>query len=129
MDGVLGLVALVGAKFFAYGFYLRLLSKRWAVARNPWLWSLARLALGVVVGMGIYALMAGDGEGNALLSGYVLMLGAGRVLAWSTILVLAFGGRAPASAIALATVIGVLLSYAVEIPILLGLFRIMGGIC
>jgi hypothetical protein len=66
---------------------------------------------------------------ESMLATYFVVLAAGRILAWWLILVVGyFGSEARPSGIALALVPAVVLSYVVEIPILIGLIGAI-GIC
>jgi hypothetical protein len=124
---VLGIVALLSAKFFAYAWFFRRLAARWQVQRNPWGLALARMALGAAIAAAIWAVFPGDRAG--FLSTYFAAIGAGRVLAWGAVIAFAFGRNAKAPALAGAIALGVALSYAVEIPVALGLVSALGGIC
>ena len=127
MAAILGIVVLLAAKFLAYDWYLRRLGARWNVARHSRGWAVARIALGAAMAAAIWAVAPGDRAG--FLSSYFLAIGAGRAVAWAAILAFAFGRNAGVPALAGATALGVALSYAVEIPILLGVVSAVGGIC
>jgi hypothetical protein len=130
MDGfevVAGIGLLLAVKFFAYAWYLRLLDRRWNASRNAWTLSALRIALGAALAALALAAFPGGGR-DTFLGTYFFALGAGRVLAWGGILGFAFRRHASPGAIALAVVPAVILSYAVEIPILVGLIDAI-GIC
>jgi hypothetical protein len=122
----IGIAVLLAAKFLAYAWYLRLLGRRWNVSRNPWLLAFARMLLGAGLAAIVWNFLPSGRD--TFLGTYFFALAGGRVLAWGLILGFAFGNRARPMAIALALVPAVVLSYLVEIPILLGLVSAV-GIC
>jgi hypothetical protein len=124
---VFGVGVLLAAKFLAYGAYLRHLGRRWQAPRNPYWLAVARIALGAVLAGLVWTLVPGDR--GSFLGSYFGAIAAGRALAWALVIGLAFGRDARPHAIALAVAIGVVLSYAVEIPILMGWITAIGGIC
>ena len=126
LEVVAGIGLLLVVKFFAYAWYLRLLDRRWNASRNPWTLALARIALGASLAALAFALFPSGRD--TFLGTYFFALGAGRVVAWGAILGFAFGRHAPPGAIALAVVPAVILSYVVEIPILVGMISAI-GIC
>jgi hypothetical protein len=127
MEFIIGIAVLLAAKFLAYGWYLGRLSARWQAARNPYRWALARIAVGAALAGLVW--LAFPGDRASFLSTYFVALGVGRLLAWGLIIVPAFGGHARAPGLAGAIVLGVALSYVVEIPILMGWIQAIGGIC
>jgi hypothetical protein len=125
---IAGLVVLLAAKLLAYAWFLRALGRRWQVQRNAFAWAGARIALGAVLGGSVLVVLGGGGR-DSFLPAYFVALGLGRVAAWAIILGAAFREYASVPALAVATVAGVLLSYTVEIPVLMGWIAAIGGIC
>lgn len=123
---VAGIVLLLAAKFFVYAWYLRLLNRRWHASRNAWWLALARIGLGAALAALVFS--AFPSARDTFLGTYFFALGAGRVVAWGVILGFAFHRHASPAAIAIAVVPAVVLSYVVEIPILLGMVSAI-GIC
>jgi hypothetical protein len=127
LPALLGIGVLLAAKFLAYSAYLRHLGRRWQAARNPYWLALARIALGAALAGLAWTLVPGDR--GSFLGSYFGVIAAGRALAWALVIGLAFAHNARPHAVALAVVLGVVLSYAVEIPIALGWIGAIGGIC
>jgi len=126
LEWAAGIGLLLAVKFFAYAWYLRLLNRRWQASRNAWWLAVARMALGAALAALVFA--AFPSARDTFLGTYFFALAAGRVVAWGAILAFAFHRHASPAAIAAAVVGGVVLSYVVEIPILLGLVSAI-GIC
>ncbi|MGH8030019.1 MAG: hypothetical protein ACREO3_08800, partial [Arenimonas sp.] len=93
-------------------------------SRNAWWLAAARIGLGAALAAVVWS--AFPSARDTFLGTYFFALAAGRVVAWGAILAFAFGRHARPAAIALAVVPAVVLSYVVEIPILLGMVSAIG---
>jgi hypothetical protein len=127
MEAVVGTLLLLVAKFFGYAWYFRRLTRRSQLQRNPYLLAVARIGLGAVFAALLWWFFPG---GRAdFLQTYFIALAGGRALAWAIVIGAAFrwqlGGWQTVAAVAG----GVLLSYAIEIPLALGVITAIGGIC
>lgn len=127
MEAALGTLVLLTAKVFGYAWYFRWLTRRSRLQRNPYLLAVARIGLGAILAALVWWLFPG---GRAdFLQTYFISLAAGRALAWAIVIGAAFGWQLGGWQTVAAVAGGVLLSYAIEIPLALGVITAIGGIC
>ena len=126
MEVVVGTIVLLLAKFFVYTGYFAWLGRIAKVSRNSYLLAFARIVLGLAFGAIVWGLLSSARD--QFLPMYFVAIGIGRLLAWAIVIGAAFPSLGAPRGVA-AALGGVLLSYAVEIPIALGFIVAIGGIC
>lgn len=120
----LGLLAFGLIKYIGYYLYLKYVCPKPFVS-NVYMIAFARLVIGLVVGMLIYAAF---NTGRNILPVYLSAILFGRLIIWYAIFSL-FYKTTPMEKKVKLTIGGTVVSYILDIPSVMGLWVIVGGIC
>lgn len=120
-----GLLLFSLIKYVGYFFFFKIFNTK-ENYYNPFLASLIRLIAGLIVGFGImYFFNAGREE---IISIYFTATLTGRIIIWYSLLRILYK-KIERQRLFWGVIIGVVLSYLLDIPALMGLWFISGGIC